>query len=276
MSNGRYNSIIGGCCNQIKSFGSGFYNNNDFIPSRGCSFIRSISGGETGFDLGLSKQNMILGGSKNRFISRNGNLLQIGTAGPGFLLDNHSLNTIWSSIIGGCCNAIISDVGTASPITFAICNTVSNSVILGGCGLSMIGLSNRTGVDNLIISGTAFGDSDASASCGISGTFNSPITQICVCRGFVTCVVTSSDIRLKIIIKKIGKSESGINIYLFKYISDQLTTYQGVIAQELLGTRYESAVSQNNEGFYQVDYSKIDVEFKEIDYDKKDFQYSSI
>jgi hypothetical protein len=275
MSNGRYDSIIGGCCNQIKSFGPGFYNNNDFISARGCSFTRLISGGETGEDLGLSKQNMILGGSKNRFLSRNGNLLQIGTAGPGFLLDNHSLNTMWSSIIGGCCNTIIADVATASSSTCAICNPVSNSVILGGCGLSMIGLSNRTGVDNLIISGTAFGDSDAIASCGISGTFNSPITQICVCRGFVTCVVTS-DIRLKIIIKKSGKSYSGINIYLFKYISDPFTTYQGVIAQELLNTKYESAVSTGRNGFYQVDYSKIDVEFKEVDYAKKDFQYSSI
>jgi hypothetical protein len=55
-----------------------------------------------------------------------------------------------------------------------------------------------------------------------------------------------------------------LNIYLFKYISDPEKIYQGVIAQELLNTKYESAVSTGRGGFYQVDYSKIDVEFKEV------------
>ena len=103
------------------------------------------------------------------------------------------------------------------------------------------------------------------------------MTKICSCNGLVVGIVgTPSDMRLKIIIKKIGQSNWNLNIYLFRYISDPERVYQGVIAQELLNTKYELAVSTDQNGFYQVDYSKIDVEFKEIDYAKKDFQYSSM
>jgi hypothetical protein len=41
--------------------------------------------------------------------------------------------------------------------------------------------------------------------------------------------------------------------------------YEGVIAQELVGTKFASALSLNNEGKYLVDYNQIDVEFKKID-----------
>jgi hypothetical protein len=82
----------------------------------------------------------------------------------------------------------------------------------------------------------------------------------------------SSDIRLKTDIKFIRKSSSGINIYQFRYIKSQNIKglYEGVIAQELLGTIFEDAVSINpNTGYYQVDYNKVDVEFKLIDKNKK-------
>ena len=71
-----------------------------------------------------------------------------------------------------------------------------------------------------------------------------------------------SDKRLKNIIKKISVSNSGINVYLFTYKFDPSTTYQGVIAQELIGTEFESALHLDKNGLYSVDYSKIDVEFK--------------
>jgi len=71
-----------------------------------------------------------------------------------------------------------------------------------------------------------------------------------------------SDKRSKNILKKIGVSESGINIYLFTYNFDPTVVYQGVIAQELLNTRFENAVRLDKSGYYSVDYSKLDVEFK--------------
>jgi hypothetical protein len=72
-----------------------------------------------------------------------------------------------------------------------------------------------------------------------------------------------SDIKLKENIKNIGKSKLGINIYEWNYINDINSKYKGVIAQELIGTKFESSLSIKN-GFYWVDYSNLDVEFEKI------------
>lgn len=72
-----------------------------------------------------------------------------------------------------------------------------------------------------------------------------------------------SDISFKENLKLIGKSPNGINIYQFNYIGEE-GLYEGIIAQELIGTEYESALSLNEDGKYLVDYNKIDVEFKKI------------
>lgn len=73
-----------------------------------------------------------------------------------------------------------------------------------------------------------------------------------------------SDKRLKNIIRKIGESNSGINIYQFTYKFNPQVIYQGVMAQELIGTPYEEALVIDKNGFYSVDYSKIDVEFRRL------------
>jgi hypothetical protein len=50
----------------------------------------------------------------------------------------------------------------------------------------------------------------------------------------------------------------GINIYSFKY--KQLDgTYEGVMAQEVPWAR-----TMTDTGFYAVDYSKVDVEFRRL------------
>ena len=67
-----------------------------------------------------------------------------------------------------------------------------------------------------------------------------------------------SDIRLKTDIKLIGVSDMGINMYSFKYNGSE-DIYQGVIAQEV-----PWATTQDKNGFYMVDYSKVDVEFKKL------------
>jgi len=69
----------------------------------------------------------------------------------------------------------------------------------------------------------------------------------------------SSDIRLKEDITHIGVSESGLNIYTFRYIGDSIL-YQGVMAQELLVSNPEAVLIGDN-GYYRVDYSLIDVDF---------------
>jgi len=73
---------------------------------------------------------------------------------------------------------------------------------------------------------------------------------------------TTSDRRLKTDIKRIGVSPSGLNIYSFKYKDDKFGSgvWQGVMADEVPSF----AVSENSNGYSQVDYSLIDVEFKQI------------
>ena len=70
-----------------------------------------------------------------------------------------------------------------------------------------------------------------------------------------------SDRRIKNNIQHIGVSPLGINIYEYNYIWDSTTRYVGVMAQELLGTAWESAAILGENGYYSVDYSQIDVDF---------------
>jgi hypothetical protein len=73
-----------------------------------------------------------------------------------------------------------------------------------------------------------------------------------------------SDKRLKNIIRRIGISPLGINIYEFTYKFNSHQIYVGVIAQELIGTEFESALIEDKSGYYAVDYSKIDVKFSRL------------
>jgi hypothetical protein len=66
-----------------------------------------------------------------------------------------------------------------------------------------------------------------------------------------------SDRRVKNNIVKVA-TIGDVNVYKFNYIWDTDTEEYGVIAQELLGTKYESAVFVDAEtGLYKVDYEKL-------------------
>ena len=67
-----------------------------------------------------------------------------------------------------------------------------------------------------------------------------------------------SDARLKEEIKLVGKSPLGINIYSFKYKHTD-GTYEGVMAQEVPWAR-----TMTDTGYYAIDYSKVDVEFRRL------------
>ena len=67
-----------------------------------------------------------------------------------------------------------------------------------------------------------------------------------------------SDIRLKENVKQIGQSPSGINIYSFNFIGNK-DQYEGVLAHEV---PYASMVDDT--GYWRVDYSQLDVEFKKV------------
>tara|TARA_B100000780_G_scaffold208821_1_gene148925 strand:+ start:7802 stop:10261 length:2460 start_codon:yes stop_codon:yes gene_type:complete len=83
-------------------------------------------------------------------------------------------------------------------------------------------------------------------------------TAVTAISGFFSGGGFFSDVRLKEDIKLVGKSPSGINIYSFKY--KQLDgTFEGVMAQEVPWAR-----EMTDTGFYMVDYSKVDVEFRRL------------
>ena len=75
--------------------------------------------------------------------------------------------------------------------------------------------------------------------------------------------INPSDLRLKNILKKIRTTDSGINIYSFTYKKQFGIegVYQGVVAQELIGTPFEDALVKVGDYFY-VNYYKL----KEVDF----------
>jgi hypothetical protein len=75
-----------------------------------------------------------------------------------------------------------------------------------------------------------------------------------------------SDRRLKHNIVFRTYSKSGIPVYEFEYInkSDGKGKYVGTMAQDLLKLGKSEAVITDKEGYYLVDYNKVDVDFYEI------------
>ena len=77
----------------------------------------------------------------------------------------------------------------------------------------------------------------------------------------------SSDDRLKYDITRVGTSPSGIPKYTFKYRVDGVhgPKYIGTSAQDLLAMGRKDAVGQKEkDGFYYVDYSKLDVKMEVV------------
>jgi hypothetical protein len=73
-----------------------------------------------------------------------------------------------------------------------------------------------------------------------------------------------SDRRLKTNIEMIGHSPSNIPIYTFNYKTDLTIKYKGVMAQDLLEMGITEPVIMGDDGFYGVDYNKIDVDMEII------------
>ena len=76
-----------------------------------------------------------------------------------------------------------------------------------------------------------------------------------------------SDDRLKYNITRVGTSKEGIPKYTFKYRFEGKhgPTYIGTSAQDLIAMGREDAVgTTEKDGFYYVDYSKLDVEFEKL------------
>ena len=76
-----------------------------------------------------------------------------------------------------------------------------------------------------------------------------------------------SDDRLKSTYNRVGTSPSGVPIYTFRYIHEGShgPWYKGTSAQDLISMGREDAIGQiEKDGFYYVDYSKLDVDFEKV------------
>jgi len=87
---------------------------------------------------------------------------------------------------------------------------------------------------------------------------NSDCSCNLVCSCHNNCGCNYSDERLKENIKFV-EVRNGLNVYSWNYLWDKTTSYVGVIAQELLGTIHEVALTKDTRGFYMVNYSKLPI-----------------
>lgn len=114
----------------------------------------------------------------------------------------------------------------------------------------------RTTILNSIVQGVAaYGLGQLGFGIVTAAALAAPVVKV------ATNIVRSigkifSDERLKTDVELVGKID-GINIYSFKYVWDKSTTHVGVMAQELINTRHQYAITKHENGYYMVDYNKL-------------------
>lgn len=115
----------------------------------------------------------------------------------------------------------------------------------------------------------------ATNSCYYSGTygcnFSCGTTWGAYCNQF-----KPSDKKLKKNIKYSHTLSRGFKIYTFEFIDEFVTAqkdihnddysgkWQGILAQDLLNTEYENCLNLREDGYFEVDYTKLNIEFKKI------------
>ena len=203
----------------------------------------------TGKSTELFKDNVLVNSAGELFTLGNDTISGIG---GGIDLANSSLNTVQGLTKNLSAGNIPATINNLSSITQTFSNVVGGQIV----GMNQVkSLASKAGL---------FNARDA-ARLGQSFTQNigaNIATNIGSIAGKVSSFFSSggffSDSRLKEDIRLIGKSPSGINIYSFKY-KQSAGTYEGVMAQEVPWAR-----TMTDTGFYMVDYSKVDVEFRRL------------
>lgn len=79
---------------------------------------------------------------------------------------------------------------------------------------------------------------------------------ICACYG--DCGCNYSDVRLKENVEFV-EQRNGLNIYSWNYVWDKTKRHVGVLAQELFGTQYASALVMDKNGYYMVNYKMLPI-----------------
>ena len=203
----------------------------------------------------------------NVFVNNVGELFSLGGGGGGNVLDEFgtsgnvygtSLNDVLKNVSGITGNLNLGNIGSVANDISTVTNVYKN--VMGG---------NITNVSQVAsIANTAAGFFKATKT-GPGGAYINPSQFSTIMKSVGTFANTAiasvgsffrgfSDARLKEDIKLVGRSPLGINIYSFKY-KQSAGTYEGVMAQEVPWAR-----EMTDTGYYMVDYSKVDVEFRRL------------
>jgi hypothetical protein len=219
----------------------------------------------------------------NVFVNNAGKLFSLGGSKAGNVLDEFGtsgnvygtgLNDVLKNVQGITGNLNIGNIGSVANDISTVTNVYKN--VLAGNITNVLTSSSIASTASKFFKHSGYGPSFQASgfstlmksvggiSLGGTGAFASlgSLGSSIASSGIGTAVSTFfkgfSDVRLKEDIKLIGKSPSGINIYSFKYKHTD-GTYEGVMAQEVPWAR-----EMTDTGFYMVDYSKVDVEFRRL------------
>jgi hypothetical protein len=125
------------------------------------------------------------------------------------------------------------------------------------------------------------GEMGGYGSCDIGDLFyatcydvDQTYSRVCVLYGY--CNGNKSDKRLKKKIKHTKTLENGIKLYTFEfkenfikktislYNEDLSGVWEGVIAQDLIGTQYDMYIKLDEDGYYSVDYNGLGIKLNKI------------
>ncbi len=193
----------------------------------------------------------------NVFVNSAGELFSLGNKtmegiGGGFDLANNTLNAVQGLKGNLSTKNIPATLSNISSITQTYQSVIGGKVI----GMQSVrSLASKAGLFNAReagIMGQSFLQNVGANIATNIGSIAGKVGSFFSSGGFF------SDLRLKEDIRFVGKSPAGINIYSFKY--KQLPgRYLGVMAQEVPWARH-----MTDTGYYAVDYSKVDVEFRRL------------
>ena len=161
-------------------------------------------------------------------------------------------------------NAMITGLNVPGPAASQAYNTSKSDAIttypqtpaptLPSAVTAEVSLITASSVNALI---TALNAAGAACTCNCNYCTCNCNYCTCNCNYSCTCNCNYSDRRLKMNIDFIG-IKNGLKMYSFNYIWNK-TKLIGVMAQDLLHTKYESALSKDKNGFYMVDYSQLPI-----------------
>ncbi len=189
----------------------------------------------------------------NVFINSAGELFSLGNTVSGNVdIANQALNTLDGLTKNLSTKNITATIGSISSITQNYQSVVGGQVV----GINQVkSLASKAGLFNAREAGRlgqSFLQNVGTNIASNIGTIAGKVSTFFSSSGFF------SDARLKEDIRFVGRSPAGVNVYSFKY--KQLPgRYMGVMAQEVPWARH-----MTDTGYYAVDYSKVDVEFRRL------------